>query len=99
MSAYAIPLPPGADPGHVDDWEIVDGCPIRMVWSEKPNGLSEDLAPRAVCAQLGDGRVTVENDPPEVYFADTSMSADDARKVAAALIEVADLADLWAGQR
>ncbi|ULP47342.1 hypothetical protein [Mycolicibacter virginiensis] len=102
MSAYTIPLPPGADPKWIDAWEVVDGVPLRQVWSEPipvPAKFGVDV--RVVCTQTGDGRI-VTDDPDEavaIHWCDTGYSPAIARAVAAAISKAADLAELWAGQR
>lgn len=101
MSAagYAVPLPPGADPKHADAWEVVNGVPVRLVWSHPllPAGAGVDV--RVVCTQAGDGHVLTE-EPPEVYWDDEAgHSPAVARQVAEAILEACDLADRWASRQ
>lgn len=98
MSAYAVPLPPGADPKHSDTWEVIDGVPLRMVWS-KPSlpGLGVDV--RVVATQAGDGHI-LGDEPPEIYWDDDGgHSPAVARQVAEAILEACDLADRCASRQ
>ena len=91
-------LPPGADPeGADDDWQpALDGFPsYRCVWSPPINS---DLDIRAVVIQYADGRIETEgDDAPLVYIGADHYATDKARWIAQKLLEVADLADRWAG--
>lgn len=100
MSAYTVPLPPGADPKWSGDWECVDGAPLRTIWS-RAFYTTPDTDIRAICTQRGDGAVIV-GDPHEqlgVHFGDIGLSAAEARQFAAALLKAADLADQWASRQ
>ncbi|CPZ08025.1 Uncharacterised protein [Mycobacteroides abscessus] len=77
------------------------GVLARLVWSpEMP--LPEHLAARNIAlavAQRPDGSIITDNPhlAPAVYVFDTSHTVADARAVAKALTDAADLADLWIG--
>ncbi|WP_396929202.1 hypothetical protein [Mycolicibacterium sp.] len=100
---FNAPLPAGADPTHVDNWERFDRGFYRLVWSE-PMPLPERLAPhhdiRVVCTQVPDGTVVTDdpaNEGPFVYFCDQDHTPGGVRALAQALLAAADLADRWAG--
>ncbi|SLF30442.1 Uncharacterised protein [Mycobacteroides abscessus subsp. bolletii] len=102
-TATDVPLPAGAD-DEMSEREFEDQGDAgfaRLVWSnEMP--LPERLVNhniQAVVAQRPDGTVVTE-DPslaPRVYLWDTAYEIADARTVAKALTDAADLADQWAG--
>ncbi|MBN7551828.1 hypothetical protein I3U54_24160 [Mycobacteroides abscessus subsp. abscessus] len=96
-------LPDGADP-DMSEREFEDqgdGKFARLIWStDQP--LPEDLDNhhiQAVVAQRPDGTVVTDDASlsPRVYLRDTAYEIADARAVAKALTDAADLADLWIG--
>ncbi|PVA39679.1 Uncharacterised protein [Mycobacteroides abscessus subsp. abscessus] len=95
-------LPAGADPMMSESqFEDYDGVLARLVWSpELP--LPEHLAARNIAlavAQRLDGSIITDNPhlAPAIYIFDTSHTVADARAVAKALTDAADLADQWIG--
>ncbi|WP_457149620.1 hypothetical protein [Mycobacteroides abscessus] len=78
-----------------------DGLLARLIWSNNMP-LPEHLADRniqAVVAQRPDGTV-VTHDPslsPRVYIYDSALTITDARALAKALTDAANLADRWCG--
>lgn len=100
MSAHVIALPPGADPKWTDAWEIVDGVPLRQVWSTPMPAGSSDLDVRVVCTQAGDGQIITDDpaEPVAIHWGDTGYPPAVVRQFAAAIIAAADLADQWAAQ-
>lgn len=101
-TAIDVPLPAGADAAMSESqFEDYDGVLARLVWSpEMP--LPEHLAARNIAlavAQRPDGSIITDNPhlAPAVYVFDTSHTVADARAVAKALTDAADLADLWIG--
>ncbi|MFL0276986.1 hypothetical protein [Mycobacterium sp. SMC-19] len=103
MSTYTVPQPPGADPGHTDEFETDDttGITSRCVWSptfELPAPLP-DLGIRVGAVQLDDGTLVIEGPEAPRIFADSgNYSAADARALAGALLAAADLTDQWVVQ-
>lgn len=97
LSVGGPALPLGADPEGADDWQPgQDGLPAyRCVWSPP---VARDVDIRAVVFQYLDGHVATEGDEaPTVYIGAEDYRTDDARRIAQKIIEVADLADRWAG--
>ncbi|WP_207770674.1 hypothetical protein [Mycobacteroides abscessus] len=98
-----VPLPLGADSEMSERVfeDQGDAGFARLVWSNTMP-LPERLANhniQAVVAQRPDGTVVTE-DPclaPRVYLWDTAYEIADARAVAKALTDAADLADQWTG--
>ncbi|OHU23578.1 hypothetical protein BKG77_08015 [Mycobacteroides chelonae] len=78
-----------------------DGLLARLIWSNDMP-LPDHLADRniqAVIAQRPDGTV-VTDDPslsPRVYLYDSALTVTDARVLAKALTDAANLADQWCG--
>ncbi|MBN7402840.1 hypothetical protein P5V78_12845 [Mycobacteroides abscessus subsp. abscessus] len=95
-------LPVGADPRMSESqFEDYDGVPARLVWSPEM-ALPEHLADRNIAlavAQRLDGSIITDNPhlAPAIYVFDTNHTVSDARAVAKALTDAADLADLWIG--
>lgn len=98
-----IGLPPGAD-ADMSEREFEDQGDAgfaRLIWSNNMP-LPEHLADRniqAVVAQCPDGTV-VTDDPslaPRVYIYDSALTLSDARALAKALTDAANLADRWCG--
>lgn len=98
-----IGLPSGAD-DEMSEREFEDQGDVgfaRLVWSNNMP-LPEHLADRniqAVVAQRPDGTVVTE-DPslaPRVYIYDSALTISDARAIAKALTDAANLADRWCG--
>jgi hypothetical protein len=93
-----VPLPTGADPENVDDWQTDDGVTSRLVWSQReplPDHLAHDVL--VVASQLTDGSIVSGNalEGPFVYCSGEDYSVADARAIAQALMNAADLADRW----
>lgn len=98
-----IGLPSGAD-DEMSEREFEDQGDAgfaRLIWSDSMP-LPEHLADRniqAVVAQRPDGTVVTE-DPslaPRVYIYDSALTISDARALAKALTDAANLADRWCG--
>ncbi|RIT28916.1 hypothetical protein D2E76_26455 [Mycobacteroides abscessus] len=94
-----LPLPLGADPDEVDDWQVNDdGSRYRHVWSgpaDLPEGIS-DLDIRCVVTQYEDGGIAAEGvDGPEIYVATSSYSPTAAFLVALAIIKATTQALQW----
>ena len=93
-----VPVPAGA---HSDDWQN-DAVPDRVLFGEwrRIVGVDTDrlsVAPSAI--QLADGRIDDGSayEPPQVHLRDDCLTPAQARELAAALIEAADLLDRWIG--
>ncbi|MDM3901688.1 Uncharacterised protein [Mycobacteroides abscessus subsp. abscessus] len=101
-TAIDVPLPAGADAAMSErDFEDYDGVLARLVWSPEMS-LPEHLATRNIAlavAQRLDGSIITDNPhlAPAIYVFDTSHTVADARAVAKALTDAADLADQWIG--
>jgi hypothetical protein len=97
---YPVALPPDADPENIDNWETgSDSVTSRLVWST-PMTLAEgvDADVRIVASQRPDGSVIVDDsEGPCIYVDDNDYTVREAREIARALIQAADLADQWAG--
>ncbi|WP_196326264.1 hypothetical protein [Mycobacteroides chelonae] len=102
-SATEPPLPPGAD-DEMSEREFEDQGDAgfaRLIWSTDmslPERL-ENHHVQAVVAQRPDGTVVTDNASlsPRVYLWDNAYEITDARAVAKALTDAADLADQWTG--
>lgn len=102
-TATDVPLPAGADDemSERDFEDQGDAGFARLVWSNTMP-LPERLANhnvQAVIAQRPDGTVVTDNPglAPRVYLWDTAYEIAEARAVAKALTDAANLADRWCG--
>ncbi|MBE5430068.1 hypothetical protein [Mycobacteroides abscessus] len=102
-TATDVPLPAGADDemSERDFEDQGDAGFARLVWSNEmplPERLGDHNI-QAVVAQRPDGTVVTEDVSlaPRVYLRDSAYEIADARAVAKALTDAADLADLWIG--
>jgi hypothetical protein len=87
-----IPLPAGAAFG--DTWEG-DG-PQRVVMGPTRGITDSDFTVWTSAIQCADGRI--DSEPPEVHIAgdtDSGLNSDQARELAAALLEAAGELDGW----
>jgi hypothetical protein len=87
-----IPLPAGAVFG--DTWEG-DG-PQRVVMGQTRGITDSDFTVWTSAIQCADGRI--DSEPPEVHIAgdtDSGLNSDQARELAAALLEAAAEMDAW----
>jgi hypothetical protein len=97
---HDVPLPAGADESS-GDWLPADlfyPLPYRIVYCHLRDIGGEDLCVEGSAIQLADGRIVGEVEPPNVRIAwsPEMFSTAVARKLAAALLEVADELDGWA---
>jgi hypothetical protein len=87
-----VPLPPGAV--RADVWEG-DG-PQRVVMGQTRGITDSDFTVWTSAIQCADGRI--DSEPPEVHIAgdtDSGLNSDQARQLAAALLEAAAEMDVW----
>lgn len=91
-----VPLPAGAL--SADIWEygerVVLGPPHSVP-------MRSDVVVRASAIQRADGTVAPRPEPPAVRVdldSDVEFTAEQARQLAAALLDAADQADEWAGR-
>jgi hypothetical protein len=91
-----IPLPPGAVFGDV--WEGDD--PERVIMGLNRGITDSDVIVWTTAIQRADGRVAPEQpEPPHVHIQTTwedGLNSDQARELAAALLEAAAELDRWA---
>ncbi|WP_217157572.1 hypothetical protein [[Mycobacterium] fortunisiensis] len=92
-----VPLPTGADPEHSDDWQPATPTAYRCVWT--PSAPVADTDVRGVVVQWGDGTIATEGaDAPLVYIDSSHYQPAEARKIAEAILQVADQVEQWAGR-
>lgn len=94
-----VPLPAGADPDNVDNWELDSGKTSRLVWS-RPNPYAQNFKcdVRLVASQRPDGTI-ITGDPveePLVYVDGQDFSLSQARTLSLALAQAVALAQQWA---
>ncbi len=99
------PLPHGADPDQVEDWETEKSgestTTSRLVWSTPILPEQAGVGVCVVASQRPDGSIIAEDDieGPLIYVGNDDYTLGDARMLATALVQAADLADQWAGRR
>jgi hypothetical protein len=89
-----VPLPAGAVFGDV--WEGTD--PERVIQWPHRGVTDSDAIIRMTAIQRADGRIASEPEPPLVYIqhnTDSGLNSDQARELAAALLEAAAEMDAW----
>jgi hypothetical protein len=90
-----VPLPAGAVFG--DDWEG-DG-PERVITGPERGITDGDVYVWTAAIQRADGRISAAPEPPGLhivgYVSDMPLNRDQARKLAAVLLEAADELDRW----
>jgi hypothetical protein len=91
-----VPLPAGAKDDGI--WENDDPQPYRVVYGV-PRGVDgQDLVLQTSALQYADGSINTTDDPPRVSLDihyDDGLTSDQARDLAAALIEAADEVGGW----
>jgi hypothetical protein len=95
-----VPLPPGAENG--DNWERGDDGPERVIMGPS-RGITDAGNARiwTSAIQLANGRIAVEeaSEPPLVHLeGDFDLNSDQARELAAVLLEAAAELDSWVGR-
>jgi hypothetical protein len=89
-----VPLPPGAVLGDI--WEGDD--PQRVIMGPDRGITDSDAIIWTTAMQSADGRITSEPYPPHVHIqhnTDGGFNSDQARQLAAALLEAAAEMDVW----
>ncbi|SHX61560.1 Uncharacterised protein [Mycobacteroides abscessus subsp. bolletii] len=97
-TAADVPLPMGADPGEMDDWQVnPDGSRYRFVWS--PQFGPERLEIRSVVCQYGDGSIAPDGgeQAPEIWIGGEIYDIASAYQAANAIIQAVTQAVQWAG--
>src|ERR1700730_13781592 len=90
-----VPLPAGAVFGDI--WEGDD--PERVVWGANRGITDSDLIIWTSAMQRTDGRIYSESEPPKVHVdGGVDLNSDQARELAAALLEAAAELDGWSGR-
>jgi hypothetical protein len=96
---YDVSLPDGAR--ALEAWQDDEPQPYRVICSDTRNvdGTTYTTV-QATAIQLADGRVDdgSVHEAPHVYLGDNALTSDQARNLAALLVDAADKADGWAGR-
>ncbi|OHU60347.1 hypothetical protein BKG82_07825 [Mycobacteroides chelonae] len=96
--ASDVPLPVGADPAEMDDWQVnPDGSRYRFVWS--PQFGPDRLEIRGVVCQYGDGAIAPDGSEhaPEIWIGGETYDIASAYQAANAIIQAVTQAVQWAG--
>lgn len=90
-----VPLPTGAV--FADVWEVEDPLPQRLVTGAYRGLTGSDIRVWTSAIQWANGGIALQQpDPPRVHIGgDIELSSDQARELAAALLEAADEIDRW----
>lgn len=93
-----VPLPAGADPDNVDNWEMDNGVTSRLVWSIPDAAAQEfNCDVRLVASQRTDGTIIFGNpaDEPLVYIDGSDYTLNQAATLTLALFDAIRLAGNW----
>jgi hypothetical protein len=89
-----IPLPVGAVFGGI--WEENDPQPERLIFGPERSVTDTNLGIWTSAIQWVDGRMATEPEPPRVHIeGDINLNSDQARELAAVLLEAASELDRW----
>jgi hypothetical protein len=94
--AASVPLPVGAVFANV--WEVDDPLPLRLVTGPNRGVTGSDVHVWTSAIQWADGGIAQQQpEPPRVHIGgEIELSSDQARELAAVLLDAADEIDRWA---
>ena len=91
-----VPTPAGAE--HDGTWAEDDLQPYRVIYGVSRGVVGHQLALQTSALQYADGNINTTDDPPRVSLDihyDSGLTSDQARDLAASLIEAATEVDGW----
>jgi hypothetical protein len=97
-TSHPQPVPPPVGAVFADIWEVEDPLQRLVIGAYRGvTGLVTHVWTSAI--QWADGGIAQQPDPPRVHIGgDIELSSDQARELAAALLEAADEIDQWAAR-
>lgn len=98
-AAPHVPLPLGAEADTI--WEDDEPHPYRVIYGIPRGVAGHQLNLQTSAVQYADGSINKSDDPPRVSLdihCDEGLSSDQARNLAASLLEAANEIDGWVGR-